>query len=512
MAPARPELDEQLATILNALQFCFVLADCREPDNPITYASSGFYDLTGYSPDEVIGRNCRFLQGPETSRQKVMEMRDAIREERTCEVCLINYKQSGDKFWNQFYLSPVMDNNNCVSYYVGIQSDVSHLMPQDGALHTEYDTSNVESDGSCHQAQFPDVVHEERQKADGVNHVLQDWSSTKGAHRQGIRRSLDCRRGPASDLPSSLLVPLMKLQRSFVLSDPNQPDCPIVHASTDFLLMTGYPRDAVVGRNCRFLQGPQTDNAEVKRLRDAMTADPPRPITVKLLNYKIDGQPFWNNLHVAPIRSACGEVIFFVGVQLDLTASPLPQAAAAAQHLQLAPGHQVASTEPADAAPPDGSGEHAGLQRDALVSPAAAQQVQSQIMDSDLGRTHQSDSQPAEECGQLSGVRQLLKCSSAPAGGHTAAGVAMSLGNLHPRLHVHPGQRLKDVPECGQATIEHRMDQKGVVGAVRVACRSLCSRGLRRSLEDQASPRHLLLERRSTDACRRQSLHMRQTL
>lgn len=78
--------------------------------------------------------------------------------------------------------------------------------------------------------------------------------------------------------------------------------------------------------------------------------------------------------------SVCNvQVIFFVGVQLDLTASPLPQAAAAAQHLQLAPGHQVASTEPADAAPPDGSGEHAGLQRDALVSPAAAQQVQSQV-------------------------------------------------------------------------------------------------------------------------------------
>lgn len=112
MAPARPEVDEQLATILNALQFCFVLADCRQPDNPITYASSGFYNLTGYSPHEVIGRNCRFLQGPETSRQKVhhlllnllfgsifchptfsktsrlqvMEMRDAIREERSCEV------------------------------------------------------------------------------------------------------------------------------------------------------------------------------------------------------------------------------------------------------------------------------------------------------------------------------------------------------------------------------------------------------------------------------------------
>jgi len=64
----------------------------------------------------------------------------------------------------------------------------------------------------------------------------------------------------------------------------------------------------VVGRNCRFLQGPQTDKAEVQRMHDAITADPPQPITVRLLNYRIDGQPFWNNLHVAPIRSASGEV------------------------------------------------------------------------------------------------------------------------------------------------------------------------------------------------------------
>lgn len=102
--------------------------------------------------------------------------------------------------------------------------------------------SNFESDGSYHQAHFPDVVLEEHQKAQGVNHVLANWSSTVGRHRSHIGWSLDSVGGPASDLPSSLLVPLMKLQRSFVLSDPNQPDCPIVHASTDFLLLTGYHR------------------------------------------------------------------------------------------------------------------------------------------------------------------------------------------------------------------------------------------------------------------------------
>jgi hypothetical protein len=60
----------------------------------------------------------------------------------------------------------------------------------------------------------------------------------------------------------------------------------------------------VVGRNCRFLQGPGTDEAEVQRLRDAISADPPQPVTVTLLNYKKGGQPFWNALHVAPIRDA----------------------------------------------------------------------------------------------------------------------------------------------------------------------------------------------------------------
>lgn len=84
-----------------------------------------------------------------------------------------------------------------------------------------------EENNACHQAHFPDIVHEEQQNAEGVKHALTSWNSGGGV---------------ASDLPTSLLAPLMRLQRSFVLSDPNQPDCPIVHASTAFLLMTGYPR------------------------------------------------------------------------------------------------------------------------------------------------------------------------------------------------------------------------------------------------------------------------------
>lgn len=66
-------------------------------------------------------------------------------------------------------------------------------------------------------------------------------------------------------------------------------------------------RDQVVGQNCRFMQGPLTDRVEVARLKEAMAEK--RPVTVRLLNYKQDGTKFWNNLHVAPIRNADGEVL-----------------------------------------------------------------------------------------------------------------------------------------------------------------------------------------------------------
>ena len=77
---ARTELlQPAMAKLLSKHDYNFVLSDPRQPDNPIVYVSEGFYQLTGYSAEEVLGTNCRFLQGPETDRQAVMEIRDAIR-------------------------------------------------------------------------------------------------------------------------------------------------------------------------------------------------------------------------------------------------------------------------------------------------------------------------------------------------------------------------------------------------------------------------------------------------
>ena len=113
----------------------------------------------------------------------------------------------------------------------------------------------------------------------------------------------------------------------FVLTDPRLEDNPIVYANAAFYELTGYARDEVLGRNCRFLQGEGTDPERVAALRRAVAEE--RPIAVELLNRRRDGTPFSNEVHIAPVRDARGEVVRFVGVQVDVTPVHRRQAAQA---------------------------------------------------------------------------------------------------------------------------------------------------------------------------------------
>ena len=102
-----------------------------------------------------------------------------------------------------------------------------------------------------------------------------------------------------------------------VLTDPSRPDNPIVYANRRFETLTGYTLDEVIGRNCRFLQGEETDPEPVAALRAAIDAE--RPVTVELVNYRRDGTPFWNRVHVTPLRDDDGTVTHFLGHQQDVT-------------------------------------------------------------------------------------------------------------------------------------------------------------------------------------------------
>ncbi|MFB6305206.1 MAG: PAS domain S-box protein [Haloferacaceae archaeon] len=101
------------------------------------------------------------------------------------------------------------------------------------------------------------------------------------------------------------------------VADADDPDLPLVYANRQFERITGYDRSTAVGRNCRFLQGPETDEASLETIREGIAEC--EPAVAELLNYRADGTPFWNELTLAPVEGPAGETTHFVGIQRDVT-------------------------------------------------------------------------------------------------------------------------------------------------------------------------------------------------
>lgn len=101
------------------------LTDPRRPDNPIVFANKAFLDMTGYEVDDVVGRNCRLLQGPDTNPHTVAEVREAIAEQRAVAVDILNYKADGSPFWNALFIGPVFSGDGELLYFFSSQVDIS---------------------------------------------------------------------------------------------------------------------------------------------------------------------------------------------------------------------------------------------------------------------------------------------------------------------------------------------------------------------------------------------------
>jgi len=128
------DLDRQDFTLIRSLQSsqqCFIITDPSLLDNPIVYASEGFLSLTKYAKDEILGRNCRFLQGPETSPEKVEKIRNALAVGHDVSVCIANYTADGEAFWNQLFVAALRDVEDNVVNFVGVVMKVSRPGPDD---------------------------------------------------------------------------------------------------------------------------------------------------------------------------------------------------------------------------------------------------------------------------------------------------------------------------------------------------------------------------------------------
>lgn len=113
--------DRALAATSNGV----VITDARQPDNPVVYCNAGYERLTGYCFDEIVGRNCRFLQNDDHDQEGVEEIRAAVKEGRVGKAVIRNYRKDGSLFWNELTISPVHDEEGRLTHFVGVQNDVT---------------------------------------------------------------------------------------------------------------------------------------------------------------------------------------------------------------------------------------------------------------------------------------------------------------------------------------------------------------------------------------------------
>ncbi|CAA2933628.1 LOV domain-containing [Olea europaea subsp. europaea] len=407
-----PKVSEELKDALSTFQQTFVVSDASKPDFPIMYASAGFFKMTGYTSKEVIGRNCRFLQGKDTNPEDVAKIREALESGTTYCGRLLNYKKDGTPFWNLLTIAPIKDESGKVLKYIGMQVEVSkhtegvkEKMTRPNGLPESlirYDARQKEM-ASSSVTELLEAVKEPRARAlsestnrpfmrksedgglekfDAINlRNSENTAPAKPARRHshaGTRSSMQkimevpekpqkkssrssfmaiLKKGKRSSTaeefddnivtmdeddndnswesdddarPDSvddkvrkkemrkgidLATTLERIEKNFVITDPRLPDNPIIFASDSFLELTEYSREEILGRNCRFLQGPETDPANVRKIREAI--DSQRDVTVQLINYSKSGKKFWNLFHLQPMRDQKGEVQYFIGVQLD---------------------------------------------------------------------------------------------------------------------------------------------------------------------------------------------------
>ncbi len=120
-----PAKRDELFAAVEKTRLPMILTDPNLPDDPIVFANRAFQELSGYDSDELLGRNCRFLQGPGTDPGQIQDIRDALAAKRDTAIDIVNYKRDGTPFLNELFISPILDRDGHVLYHFGSQVDVT---------------------------------------------------------------------------------------------------------------------------------------------------------------------------------------------------------------------------------------------------------------------------------------------------------------------------------------------------------------------------------------------------
>jgi len=131
------DLEERMRLFAQVIELgssSIVICDAQKEDNPITYVNPAFEKMTGYTNEEVAGKNCRFLQGEDTNQPGLQAIRYGLKTGKECRALLRNYRKDGNPFWNEIRITPVKDERGTVTHFIGSSDDVTELRKMQGEL------------------------------------------------------------------------------------------------------------------------------------------------------------------------------------------------------------------------------------------------------------------------------------------------------------------------------------------------------------------------------------------
>lgn len=148
---AAPGRGDPFAAAIRSTPMPMIITDIKMADHPMVFVNKAFETMSGYSRDELIGRDCRFLQGPDTDPDAVRQIHEAIVGERAIKIDLLNYRKDGTSFWNALHISPVRGDTGTVEFFVGSMMEVTHrveaqqrMAEQKSAVETEVNARTAE--------------------------------------------------------------------------------------------------------------------------------------------------------------------------------------------------------------------------------------------------------------------------------------------------------------------------------------------------------------------------------
>lgn len=348
------------------------------PGPRIVYINEAFSRMTGYTEEDVLGKTPRILQGPGTERARLDELRASLEKWEPIRIEVFNYRKDGTGFWVELNIVPAPDENGFYTHWISIQreiterkrqeeeerknegrvqaalaqnsSDILEIIDEDGTVrYTSPSVNNVLgfSPGEMVGSSFTEYLHPEDKgrvqeafrkvvESPGVmgkpvelrvRHKDGSWRHLEAVGRNmtgdpGIRGvvvnawDITQRKQVEDDLRLRDRA-IAASSNGVIITDPNQPDNPIVYVNPRFEQITGYPAEEALGRNCRFLQGEYADQSILEELRIAIKEG--REWSGPLRNARKDGSLFWNELYISPVQDAKGRVTNFVGIQKDVT-------------------------------------------------------------------------------------------------------------------------------------------------------------------------------------------------